>query len=235
MSHNPFLTLKRYAERHLHRWGYDADRFLRDCGYLDDTLDLEECRRIYETCLRDSKRPLKPVHLTIFDPEILTGYEPEVFCRQPHEDERREHPGGAPQIAFEDGCEDERVPTLVVEFDYALIDGEYDQEQRQRCVTATEMLLWLQEPLVTCAIKNSTTPNMLRYKQQVLILILCPAALGNPTVSELAIRLGTTRQTLGKIVKDFKLRYPEVLTNWMKSAEARKLLEENDVALDSAA
>jgi hypothetical protein len=40
-------------------------------------------------------------------------------------------------------------------------------------------------------------------------------------LAELATRLGTTKQTLGKIVADFKLRYPEVQTSWMKSTNSR--------------
>jgi hypothetical protein len=31
---------------------------------------------------------------------------------------------------------------------------------------------------------------------------------------------------LGKIVADFKLRYPQFITGWMKSQEARHLLRE---------
>ena len=227
MNENPMLVIKAYAHRHIDRWGHNADRFVRDCHYLDDSLDLEECRKAYDACLREHNRPVRPENLTLFNTEILTGYEPEVFCRQP-EDDRCEHSGGAPEIDFVDGVDGERVPTLVVEFDYSSVDGDYDLEQRQHCVTATEMLLWLQEPLITADILHTKTQNMLRYKQQVLILILCPAALGNPTVSELAIRLGTTRQTLGKIVKDFKMRYPEVVTTWMRSSDDRRLLDQTD-------
>ena len=166
----------------------------------------------------DEGEPLPPVPTYIFDIEMLNGREPEVFCRQPEEDNRREHSGGTPGIGFE-GTDDCRQPVPVIEFDYGSISGECDDEQHAYCVTTVEMLIWLQEPLITS--RCAPTDNLFKYKYHILLLILCPHALGAPTLAELATRLGTTKQTLGKIVADFKLRYPEVQTSWMKSTNSR--------------
>jgi hypothetical protein len=224
---NPAIELSAYAKRHLKKWGYNPDRFLGDCRYIDPTLNPETCLRTYAKAAKTDmgQKPPEGPPIRLFDPETIFGHEPEVFCRQP-EDQRREHGGGSPEIGYEDADETRRQPVMVVEFNYAAVDGEFDEGQRLQCVGMTEMLLWLQEPLVTSGISRSVTDNILRYKYHVLLLMLCPMALGNPTASQLAARLGTSRQMLGKIVADFKLRYPQFITGWMKSQEARHLLRE---------
>jgi hypothetical protein len=206
---NPHMKLEDYAKRHYKRWGFDMTRFCNDAQWLDPILDVSRLRALYVSAIQGKLEylPGEPTYLVA--PESLTGHQPEVFCRQP---ERREHAGGTPGVGFE---ANESVQT--VEFDYSAVDGDYSDEQRAHAVTATEMLLWLQEPLLPELSFCAAGENMLTLKHHVLLLILCPESLGNPTLTQLAVRLGTSKQTLGKISKDFQLRYPEVQTSWMKN------------------
>jgi hypothetical protein len=207
---SPKMSLRAYAVRWLRKHSYDVELFLKHVGYVDPTCPPETARKALKDALCKA-----PAHLELpLDyPDDGRGTAPETFSTQ------QPLPEGS---GFESG---QVVP--VIQFDYnavfADVDGEADQ--RQHLVSLLEMLLWLDEPL-PAEVSACPSPNLATYKRKLLQLILSPASLGCPSSSQLSRRLGVSRQFMGKILRDFKTRYPTVSTSWMKTDDACELLRE---------
>jgi hypothetical protein len=159
---------------------------------------------------------------------------------------RREH-AGAPTMGINYGFEyDEAVecdaqsyesvrssPVPVVFFDfdevYRNLDGDRDDDARAAILklaaeALSAMSLWLQEKFVTPGsgirwrLDTST-----RCKLALLALYAHPEALGNPTLEQLANRLGISKQNLDLLWTDFKSSFPGVIASWEKSSAAKEV------------
>ena len=157
---------------------------------------------------------------------------------------RREH-AGAPALGIDYGfdyseagqCDQQGyesvrpspVPVVLFDFDevYRHLDGDRDEDARAAIVRlAAEafaaMSLWLQEEFtspdsgVHWRLETST-----RCKLALLALYSHPEVLGNPTLEQLANRLGISKQKLDLLWGEFKARFPGVIASWEKSETAK--------------
>jgi hypothetical protein len=163
--------------------------------------------------------------LSMFQEDFGPAPEP-VRCRLRPKGERREHAGGTPDVVF-----DEEQHTQSVNFDfeeiYRNLDGEEDRASVDLIAAATAMmdiLDWIEEPWQNARVAVATE-RVILCKRNVYRLIMRPQSLGNPTVTQLANRLGVTKQFLSKLVTDFRDRFG-VVSVWMKSAQAREAYRE---------
>lgn len=152
--------------------------------------------------------------------------QPEPRCRfRP----RREHAGGKPNSAFENGHATEAQPFNWQQV-YEDLDGEQDRAELDTIAAASamaDMLDWIQEPWQSGTGTKVNTDKMQRCKLNVLRLILRPTSLGNPppSLGQLGNRVGVAKQTLSKLVCDFRDRFG-VVSPWMASQEARQAYRE---------
>lgn len=142
---------------------------------------------------------------------------------------RREHQGGTPVRAHENGTATEVQPFPWQQV-YADLDGEQDRAELDTVAAASamaDMLDWIQEPWRSGTGTEIRTDTMTRCKLMVLRLILRPTSLGNPVpnLEQLGNRCGVTKQTLSKLVCDFRDRFG-VVSPWMASKEARQAYRE---------
>ena len=84
------------------------------------------------------------------------------------------------------------------------------------------MLEWLQQEFVSPDSEirwrlDTTT----RCKLALLTLYQNPGLMGNPTLEQLANRLGISKQRLDILWAEFKRRFPGVVAPWEKSATAK--------------
>ena len=160
----------------------------------------------------------------------LFGDEPLLFAAQPlyKPDQRRDHAGGAAPHGWDPEA-DERVVVPIaepfVQFPFDDVCADEAEDQRRPLVGLLQLILWAHEPLET-GFKNISTMKMTHCKFTLLQLFISPMSLGNPTLSQLGARLGTSRQFLGKLVRDFKARYPTLILPWFRTPEACALLAE---------
>lgn len=157
----------------------------------------------------------------------LYGAKPEpVRCRFHG---RREHAGGTPDSAYENGGATESQPFPWQQV-YHDLDGEQDRAELDTVAAAgamADMLDWIQEPWQSGTGSEVNTDTMQRCKLTVLRLILRPTSLGNPVpnLGQLANRCGVTKQTLSKLACDFRDRFG-VVSPWMASKAARQAYAE---------
>jgi len=83
-----------------------------------------------------------------------------------------------------------------------------------------DILDWIEEPWQNSRVAVATE-RVILCKRNCYRLIMRPQSLGNPTLTQLANRLGVTKQFLSKLVTDFRDRFG-VVSVWMKSAQARE-------------
>jgi len=132
-----------------------------------------------------------------------------------------------PQGPGIDSCE--TIPVVHFDFEevYRHLDGDCAEEAREAILKlAAEALAamseWLQEEFVSPSsdirwrLDTST-----RCKLALLTLYANPAALGNPTLEQLANRLGISKQRLAILWGEFKRRFPGVKAAWEKSETAK--------------
>ena len=175
----------------------------------------------------------------------LYGQPPKPIKFRPRRLYRRREHGGAPAIGVDYGFDygeaglsdtqgyDEVAPTAVpiVYFDfdevYRHLDGDRDEDARAAIMRlATDafagMLEWLQQEFVSPDSEirwrlDTTT----RCKLALLTLYQNPGLMGNPTLEQLANRLGISKQRLDILWAEFKRRFPGVVAPWEKSETAK--------------
>jgi hypothetical protein len=157
---------------------------------------------------------------------------------------RREHPG-APALGIDYGfdygeageCDQQGyesvrpspVPVVLFDFDevYRHLDGDRDDDARAAIMKlAAEafaaMSLWLQEEFASPDSGVHWRPETsTRCKLALLALYSHPEMLGNPTLEQLANRLGISKQKLDLLWAEFKSRFPGVVAPWEKSEAAK--------------
>ena len=218
---NPKMRMRRYAERWLRVHSYDPDLFAAHLRHIDPDANVERALGILAEVAQE-KRPgeMLTVQLPI-DIEEIANTPPVTFCQQietdegPDDPQRKEHAGGTPGLAFENG-----VPVPVVEFDYDAVCAGVEPYQRYELVGAFEMLNWVDEPFENDRLCVSTAHTR-EIKLKLLRLIIAPVSLGNPTLGQLAMLCGCSKSFVGKLACDFRDRYG-VITSWMKSDAARE-------------
>ena len=121
------------------------------------------------------------------------------------------------------------VPIVYFDFDevYRHLDGDRDEDARAAIMRlATDafagMLEWLQQEFVSPDSEirwrlDTTT----RCKLALLTLYQNPGLMGNPTLEQLANRLGISKQRLDVLWAEFKRRFPGVVAPWEKSEAAK--------------
>lgn len=112
-----------------------------------------------------------------------------------------------------------------VEFPFDNICADEEKDQRRPLVGLIQLILWTHEPLES-GFRNISTLKMTHCKFTLLQLFISQMSLGNPTLAQLGARLGTSRQFLGKLVRDFKARYPSLILPWFRTPEACAILAE---------
>ena len=175
----------------------------------------------------------------------LYGQPPKPIKFRPRRLYRRREHGGAPAIGVdygfdygEAGLSDTQgyaevapsaVPIVFFDFDevYRHLDGDRDEDARAAIMRlATDafagMLEWLQQEFVSPDSEirwrlDTTT----RCKLALLTLYQNPGLMGNPTLEQLANRLGISKQRLDILWAEFKRRFPGVVAPWEKSATAK--------------
>jgi hypothetical protein len=157
---------------------------------------------------------------------------------------RREH-AGAPTVGIDYGfvygdvgeCDSQgyeivtpnTVPIVFFDFDevFRHLDGERDEDARAAILKlAAEALAamsqWMLEEFVSPGsdvrwrLDTST-----RCKLALLSLYFNPSVMGNPTLEQLANRLGISKQKLDLLWAEFKQRFPGVMAPWEKSESAK--------------
>jgi hypothetical protein len=183
------------------------------------------------------------IRLPIFD--ALYGEPAQPIAYTPRKLSRRREHAGAPALGINygfdygeagecdaQGYESVRpnpVPVVFFDFDevYRHLDGDRDDDARSAILklaaeALSAMSLWLQEEFVTPGsdvrwrLETST-----RCKLALLALYSHPEVLGNPTLEQLANRLGISKQKLDLLWGEFKQRFPGVAAPWEKSATAK--------------
>ena len=157
---------------------------------------------------------------------------------------RREH-AGAPMVGIDYGfaygeagerdhqgyeiAAPNTVPIVFFDFDevYQHLDGDRDGDAREAILklaaeALAAMSLWLQEEFASpdsdIRWRLDTTT---RCKLALLTLYSNPALMGNPTLEQLANRLGISKQKLDLLWGEFKKRFPGVVAPWEKSDTAK--------------
>ena len=184
------------------------------------------------------------IRLPIFDDLYGQPAQPIKYCARKLS-RRREH-AGAPALGIDygfdygeggerdqQGYESARpspVPVVLFDFDevYRHLDGDRDEDARAAILrlaaeALSSMSLWLQEEFaspdsgVHWRLETST-----RCKLALLALYSHPEVLGNPTLEQLANRLGISKQKLDLLWAEFKQRFPGVVAPWEKSEVAKE-------------
>jgi hypothetical protein len=196
------LSLEKYAIRWLYSHSYDPDLFLKHVAYIDPGANIVSARKALEKviCERD-KAPDKTIQ-NEFDfklPEVAPTY----FAREPVD----ENGDSTKMLASEKGWENgEIVNTIEFDYDSITIEEGISERQRIEIYATLEMLLWIDEPVLSSTCKMC--PDKLRLaKLDCLKLIFAPHMLGNPSYEKFGQLYGVTKQTVGKLVGDFRLRY----------------------------
>jgi hypothetical protein len=184
------------------------------------------------------------IRLPVFDDLYGQPAQPIKYC--PRKLSRRREHAGAPALGidygFDYGEASERdqqgyesvrpspVPVVFFDFDevYRHLDGDRDEDARAAILklaaeALSAMSLWLQEEFVSpdsgvrWRLETAT-----RCKLALLALYSHPEVLGNPTLEQLANRLGISKQKLDLLWREFKQRFPGVVAPWEKSEVAKE-------------
>lgn len=228
------MHMRTYCRRWIksrRKGGASRGEFVRQLTtYVDPGADPVTAGEIYDEVIRemgDGGLWANPEFELMHD---LFGDEPLLFASQPPDsvNERRDHAGGAAPHGWDPEA-DERVVVPIaepfVQFPFDDVCPDEAQDQRRPLVGLLQLILWAHEPLET-GFKNISTLKMTHCKFTLLQLFISPMSLGNPTLAQLGARLGTSRQFLGKLVRDFKARYPSLILPWFRTPEACALLAE---------